>query len=119
MDVKLTHDKVYKKDCENTESSKWKIDQITRKIKLVGKPTEEQRKRLIEIADKCPVHKTIEGKPDIITEEIKLSRQGHPPKCCDWYIVETRARRLVFDWHQRIRKLLDEKVNESSRKKEK
>jgi uncharacterized OsmC-like protein len=32
--------------------------------------TEEQRSRLIEIADRCPVHKTLEGKPMIITEEM-------------------------------------------------
>lgn len=70
VDVKLTHDKVHKQDGENLESSKGKIDQITRKIKLVGDLTDQERKRLIEIADRCPVHKTIEGKPDIITEEV-------------------------------------------------
>jgi putative redox protein len=41
-----------------------------RKISLSGDLTSEQRKRLIEIADRCPVHKTIEGKPEIITEEV-------------------------------------------------
>ncbi|NQZ76342.1 MAG: OsmC family protein [Ekhidna sp.] len=70
VDVKLTHDKVHKEDGENMESSKGKIDQITRKIKLVGDLSDAERKRLIEIADRCPVHKTIEGKPDIITEEV-------------------------------------------------
>ncbi len=70
VDVKLTHDKVHKKDGENMESSKGKIDQIKRKIKLIGDLSDEQRKRLIEIADRCPVHKTLEGKPDILTEEV-------------------------------------------------
>ncbi|WP_420317026.1 alpha/beta fold hydrolase [Ekhidna sp.] len=71
VEVKLTHDKVHKLDGENSESSKGKIDQIKRKIKLTGDLTDEQRKRLIEIADRCPVHKTLEGKPDILTEEVK------------------------------------------------
>ncbi|SNS51985.1 putative redox protein [Ekhidna lutea] len=69
VEVKLTHDKIHQQDGENSESSKGKIDQIKRKIKLTGDLTDEQRKRLIEIADKCPVHKTLEGKPEILTEE--------------------------------------------------
>lgn len=70
VEVQLKHDKVHRQDGENSESSKGKIDQITRKIKLSGDLSDEQRKRLLEIADRCPVHKTIEGKPDILTEEI-------------------------------------------------
>ena len=70
VEVNLTHDKVHKEDGENMESSKGKIDLIKRKIKLKGDLTGEQRKRLIEIADRCPVHKTIEGKPEIVTEEV-------------------------------------------------
>ncbi|MEO1253982.1 MAG: OsmC family protein, partial [Bacteroidota bacterium] len=70
VEVKLTHDKVHKEDGENMESSKGKIDRITRKIKITGDLTEDQRKRLIEIADRCPVHKTLEGKPEILTEEV-------------------------------------------------
>ncbi|MEO9872259.1 bifunctional alpha/beta hydrolase/OsmC family protein [Ekhidna sp.] len=69
VEVKLTHDKIHKVDGENSESSTGKIDQITRKIKVTGDLTDEQHKRLIEIADRCPVHKTLEGKPEIITEE--------------------------------------------------
>ncbi|MEQ8546533.1 MAG: bifunctional alpha/beta hydrolase/OsmC family protein [Cyclobacteriaceae bacterium] len=68
--VKLTHDKVHLEDGEQSENSKGKIDQIKRLIKLEGNLTEGERKRLIEIADRCPVHKTIEGKPQIITKEV-------------------------------------------------
>lgn len=67
--VKLTHDKIHKQDGESSESSKGKIDQIKRVITLKGDLSDEQRKRLIEIADRCPVHKTLEGKPEILTEE--------------------------------------------------
>lgn len=70
VEVKLTHDKVHKVDGDQTESSKGKIDQIKRMIRIEGNLTNDQRKKLIEIADKCPVHKTLEGKPDIITSEV-------------------------------------------------
>lgn len=67
VEVKLTHEKINK---NNDERPKVKIDQIKRRIKLTGKLTDEQRKRLIEIADRCPVHKTLEGDPEILTEEV-------------------------------------------------
>ena len=70
VEVDLTHNKIHKQDGENSESSKGKIDVLKRKIKINGNLTDEQRKRLIEIADRCPVHKTLEGNPEIITEEI-------------------------------------------------
>ncbi|MEQ8881820.1 MAG: OsmC family protein, partial [Cyclobacteriaceae bacterium] len=68
--IKLTHEKVHATDGVSVDGVKSKIDQIKRFIKLEGDLTDQQRIRLIEIADKCPVHKTIEGKPKIITEEI-------------------------------------------------
>ena len=67
--VKLTHDKVHQQDGGQAEAAKGKIDQIRRMIRLEGDLTDAERKRLIEIADRCPVHKTLEGKPQIITEE--------------------------------------------------
>ncbi len=69
--VKLTHQKVHADDGVSVNGAKSKIDQIKRFIQIEGDLTREQRERLIEIADRCPVHKTIEGKPKIITEEIK------------------------------------------------
>ena len=68
--VKLIHDKIHKIDGENSEVSVGKIDQIKRMISLKGDLTDEQRKRLISIADRCPVHKTLEEKLEILTEEI-------------------------------------------------
>ena len=70
VNVKLTHDKIHKVDGENSEDSKGKIDQIKRLVSLKGDLSPEQRKRLIEIADRCPVHKTLEGKPEILTQEV-------------------------------------------------
>ncbi|MGB7317466.1 MAG: osmotically inducible protein C, partial [Planktotalea sp.] len=45
-----------------------KIDGFKRIITLHGKLDEKQRKRLLEIADKCPVHKTLERSSDVSTE---------------------------------------------------
>ncbi|MFY0600403.1 MAG: OsmC family protein [Cyclobacteriaceae bacterium] len=70
VEVKLTHDKVHIQDGDQIEASKGKIDQIKRIIKLTGDLSEEQRVRLVEIADRCPVHKTLEGKPQILTQRI-------------------------------------------------
>lgn len=71
VEVRLTHDKVHMEDGEASERPGGKIDKIKRIIKLEGDLTPEQRKRLIEIADRCPVHKTLEGKPLIITESFE------------------------------------------------
>ena len=68
VEIQLTHDKIHVRDGENSERPGAKIDQIKRKIKVTGNMTDEQKARMIEIADRCPVHKTLEGKPLIITE---------------------------------------------------
>ncbi len=70
VEVRLTHDKIHQKDGGAGENTSGKIDQIKRLIRIEGNLSDEQRIRLIEIADRCPVHKTLEGKPVIITEEL-------------------------------------------------
>lgn len=60
VSVKLTHRK--EDDMGNTV-----VDIITRDITLTGKLDEEQRARLLEIANKCPVHKTLENQPRLLT----------------------------------------------------
>lgn len=57
--VKLRHQKIHADDCEQCETSSGKIDTIEREIELKGELSEEQRLRLLEIADMCPVHKTL------------------------------------------------------------
>ncbi|HNP17352.1 MAG TPA: bifunctional alpha/beta hydrolase/OsmC family protein [Fulvivirga sp.] len=57
--VHLQHNRVHVTDCETCETPEAKIDQIDREIELVGNLTDEQRKRLMEIADRCPVHRTL------------------------------------------------------------
>lgn len=57
--VRLKHEKIHAKDCEDCESKSGKIDYIDRVIELIGDLDEEQRQRLLEIADRCPVHRTL------------------------------------------------------------
>lgn len=76
VDVEVDHDKVYAKDCEECEDDKGsgKIDKITRKIALRGDLTEKERARLMQIANLCPVHKTLESSNVVIvTEQIPAS----------------------------------------------
>lgn len=57
--VRLTHDKIHATDCAECETKEGKIDRLERLIQLDGPLDEAQRRRLLEIADKCPVHRTL------------------------------------------------------------
>jgi uncharacterized OsmC-like protein/alpha/beta superfamily hydrolase len=57
--VRLKHDKIHATDCEECETETGNVDQIEREITLEGDLNDEQRGRLLEIADKCPVHRTL------------------------------------------------------------
>lgn len=65
--VHLKHDKVHAEDCGDCEHT-GKMDQIERVIELEGNLDENQRKKLFEIADKCPVHKTLHSDITVKTE---------------------------------------------------
>ncbi|MGR3493414.1 MAG: bifunctional alpha/beta hydrolase/OsmC family protein [Shimia sp.] len=62
--VDVTHDKVHGKDMESTA----KIDSFHRTIHLEGDLDADQRARLLAIADKCPVHRALEGESEVSTE---------------------------------------------------
>ncbi len=66
--VALSHAKVHAKDCDDCGEHKGRLDVIDRSIALKGELSEEQRKRLIEIADKCPVHRTLNSAVHIRTK---------------------------------------------------
>jgi uncharacterized OsmC-like protein len=57
--VHLLHFKVHAADCADCETKAVALDQIERDIHLSGNLSEEQRSKLLEIANKCPVHKTL------------------------------------------------------------
>mgnify|MGYP001218037074 CR=1 FL=1 len=65
VSVDLKHQKVHAEDCESCESSKQRVDQIKRQIEIKGNLSTEQRQKLIEIADKCPVHRTLNSEVQI------------------------------------------------------
>jgi uncharacterized OsmC-like protein/pimeloyl-ACP methyl ester carboxylesterase len=67
--VRLHHEKIYAKDCAECETREGKIDRIERVITFEGDLSAEQRARLLEIADKCPVHRTLESEVNIRTRE--------------------------------------------------
>lgn len=57
--VRVRHGKIHAADCEDCESGEGRIDQFERELLLVGDLSEQQRQRLLEIADRCPVHRTL------------------------------------------------------------
>ena len=65
--VFLSHSKIYAADCAECETREGKIDRIEREIQLTGSLTAEQRSKLMEIVDKCPVHRTLTSEINIRT----------------------------------------------------
>lgn len=63
--VHLTHEKIHAADCEHCETKNGKIDRIEREVEVEGDLSEEQRDRLLEIANKCPVHRTLHSEIDV------------------------------------------------------
>jgi uncharacterized OsmC-like protein len=59
--VRLSQDRIHAKDCEECETEEGRIDRIEREVELEGPLDEKQRRRLLEIADMCPVHRTLKG----------------------------------------------------------
>jgi putative redox protein len=57
--VRLHHSKSHAADCADCDTKDEMLDRIDRDIELIGNLTEEQRNKLLEIADKCPVHRTL------------------------------------------------------------
>ena len=66
--VTLKHNKIHAEDCAECETRTGMLDQIDRVIKIEGALDDDQRKRLMEIADKCPVHRTLTSEVRIVTK---------------------------------------------------
>ncbi len=65
--VKLSHSRVHAADCANCEAKDGLLDRLEVEVELHGNLDEEQRQRLLQIANQCPVHKTLTSKIDIRT----------------------------------------------------
>ncbi len=68
--VTLRHGKIHAEDCAECETKAGMLDQIDRVIAMEGALDAEQRKRLMEIADKCPVHRTLTSEVRIVTRAV-------------------------------------------------
>jgi uncharacterized OsmC-like protein len=65
--VTLRHEKIHAKDCAECETREGKVDRIERVIELEGALDDVQRRRMLEIADRCPVHRTLTSEVAIRT----------------------------------------------------
>ena len=67
VSVALRHEKIHAQDCADCETADGRIDRIEREITITGALDAERRQRLLEIADKCPVHRTLENEVKVVT----------------------------------------------------
>jgi len=67
--VELSHARVHQADCEHCEEQQAYLDRIHLKLELAGDLSDEQLLRLREIAARCPVRKTLEGRIEVVEEE--------------------------------------------------
>jgi putative redox protein len=74
--VRLHHNKIHAADCADCETKEGMLDRIELAITLDGELNAEQRASLMEIADKCPVHRTLESEIDIRTVEDTAGAAG-------------------------------------------
>jgi len=65
--IRLRHERIHARDCAHCDTEVGRIDRIERRIELSGPLDNEQRQRLLEIANKCPVHKTLNAEVDIVS----------------------------------------------------
>lgn len=68
IEVRLCHNRIHAEDCADCETKAGKLDRIERIISYQGDLTEEQHQRFLEIADRCPVHRTLTGEIQIETK---------------------------------------------------
>ena len=67
-EVRVTHDRIHADDCADCEQSEGMVHEFRRKLRLEGDLTDAQRDRMVEIADRCPVHKTLHNEISIKTQ---------------------------------------------------
>ena len=65
--VRLRHSRIHADDCADCETKQGMLDRIEREIAVAGELTEEQRNKALEIANQCPVHRTLTSEINIRT----------------------------------------------------
>jgi putative redox protein len=63
--VRLRHSRIHAEDCEECETSEGFLDQIDREIEVSGNLGLDEKERLLAIAERCPVHKTLKSEINI------------------------------------------------------
>ena len=76
IEVKLEQSRIQTSDCESCEDQAGKVDQIRRLIRLEGDLTDAQRNRMLEIANMCPVHRTLHNQKQITSELMNTGEDG-------------------------------------------
>jgi putative redox protein len=66
--VHVAHARIHAADCADCETKEGRLDRLTRRVEVEGPLSDAQRARLLEIADKCPVHRTIHAEIHVLTE---------------------------------------------------
>ena len=77
--IELQHSRIYAADCAECETKEGMLDRIETSIALAGSFSDEQRARLLEIAEKCPVHRTLTSEIDIrsrLVDEVAPGRRS-------------------------------------------
>jgi putative redox protein len=67
VEVRLRHDRIHARDCADCETKEGRLDRVHREILLLGPLDESQRARLLEIANRCPVHRTLDSEIHVST----------------------------------------------------
>ncbi len=65
--VRLSHSRIHAEDCAECETKQGMLDRIEEEIAVTGDLTDEQRVKVLEIADKCPLHRTLTSEIQIRT----------------------------------------------------
>jgi uncharacterized OsmC-like protein/alpha/beta superfamily hydrolase len=71
MTVRLRHSRIHAVDCLDCETKAGQLDQIERELRFEGELTDDQRARLMDIADRCPVHRTLHSEVLVATTEAR------------------------------------------------
>jgi putative redox protein len=79
--VRLSHQKVHARDCEECEARDGKIDHVGLELELAGPLEDVQRRRLSEIAEMCPVHRTLESEVLMETSLVEIEDRAIATNC--------------------------------------
>ena len=70
--VRLGHEKIHAEECANCETDSGHIDRFEREIALEGALTDAQKERLMQIAERCPVHRTLHSENVVETRPVDI-----------------------------------------------